>query len=80
MDIFLERHKLLKMAQEEIENLNKHEIELVIKKLPQKKSPGTSLVAEWLRIRLPMQGTWFRSLVRKDPTCHRAAKPMRQNY
>ena len=26
----------------------------------------------WLRIHLPMQGTWVRSLVQADPTCHRA--------
>ena len=30
----------------------------------------TSLVAQWLRIHLPMQGTQVRSLVRElDPTC-----------
>ena len=29
---------------------------------------GTSLVAQWLRIRLPMWGTRVRSLVREDPT------------
>ena len=29
---------------------------------------GTSLVAQWLRIRLPMQGTRVRALDRKDPT------------
>ena len=28
---------------------------------------GTSLVVQWLRIRLPMQGTWVRSLVREIP-------------
>ena len=33
-----------------------------------KKCPGTSLVAQWLRIRLPMQGTWVPSLVQEDPT------------
>ena len=27
-----------------------------------------------------MQGTWVRSLVQEDPTCHRATKPMRHNY
>ena len=41
---------------------------------------GASLVAQWLRIRLPMQGTRVRSLVREDPTCRRAAKPMCHNY
>ena len=30
---------------------------------------GTSLVAQWLRIRLPVQGTRVRALVREDPTC-----------
>ena len=40
----------------------------------------TSLVAQWLRIRLPMQGTQVRALIREDPTCRRAAKPVRHNY
>ena len=39
-----------------------------------------SLVAWWLRICLPMQGTRVLALVREDPTCHRATKPMRRNY
>ena len=39
-----------------------------------------SLVAQWLRILLPMQGTWVRALVREDPTCHGATKPVRHNY
>ena len=39
-----------------------------------------SLVAQWLRILLPMQGTWVPSLVREDPTCCEAAKPMHHNY
>ena len=41
---------------------------------------GTSLVAQCLRIRLPMQGTRVRALVREDPTCHGATKPVRHNY
>ena len=41
---------------------------------------GTSLVAQWLRIRLPMQGTWVRALVWEDPTCRGATKPVRLNY
>ena len=39
-----------------------------------------SLVAQWLRIRLPMQGTRVRALVREDPTCRRATKLVRHNY
>ena len=41
---------------------------------------GASLVAQWLRIRLPMQGTRVRTLVREDPTCRGAANPVRHNY
>ena len=41
---------------------------------------GTSLVAQWLRIHLPMQGTQVQALVREDPTCCGATKPMCHNY
>ena len=41
---------------------------------------GASLVAQSLRIRLPMQGTPVRSLVWEDPTCHGATKPVCCNY
>ena len=41
---------------------------------------GASLVAQWLRIHLPMQGTPVRALVREDPTCRGATKPVRHNY
>ena len=44
MDIFLEMYNLLRMKQEEIENMNRPitstEIETVIKNLPTNKSPG----------------------------------------
>ena len=39
-----------------------------------------SLVAQWLRIHLPMQGTRVRALVQEDPTCRGATKPVRHNY
>ena len=80
MDKFLEKHNLPRLNQEEKENMNRPitstEIETVIKNLP----TGTSLVAQWIRICLPMQGTWVQSLVWEDPTCRRATKPMRHNY
>ena len=41
---------------------------------------GTSLLVQWLRIHLPMQGIQVRALVWEDPTCRRAAKPMHHNY
>ena len=46
----------------------------------QNKYQGTSLVVQWLRIRLPMQGTRVRALVWEDPTCRGATKPVRHNY
>ena len=38
-----------------------------------------SLVAQWLRIHLVMQGTPVQSLVWEDPTCHRATEPVGHN-
>ena len=45
-----------------------------------KKGLGDSLVAQWLRICLPMRGTRVRALVWEDPICRGAAKPMSHNY
>ena len=45
-----------------------------------KSSPGASLVAQWLRICLPMQGTRVRALVWEDPTCRGATKPVSHSY
>ena len=39
-----------------------------------------SLVEQWLRICLPMQGTQVRALVWEDPTCHGATGPVSHNY
>ena len=38
------------------------------------------LVAQWLRICLPMQGTRVRALVWEDPTCRGATSPVSHNY
>ena len=40
---------------------------------------GASLVAQWLRICLLMQGTRVRALVWEDPTCRRATRPVSHN-
>ena len=40
----------------------------------------TTLAVQWLRIHLPTQGTWVRSLVREDSTCLGASKAMNCNY
>ena len=39
-----------------------------------------SLVAQWLRICLPMQGTRVRALAWEDPTCRGATGPVSHNY
>ena len=40
---------------------------------------GASLVAQWLRICLPMQGTRVQALVWEDPTCRGANGPVSHN-
>ena len=37
-------------------------------------------MTQWLRVRLPMQGTQVRALVWEDPTFHGATKPVCHNY
>ena len=44
------------------------------------KDPRASLVAQWLRICLPMQGTRVRALVWEDPACRGANGPVSHNY
>ena len=39
-----------------------------------------SLVAQWLRICLPMQATRVRALVWEDPKCRGATRPVSHNY
>jgi len=45
-----------------------------------KNKKSASLVAYWLGIHLPMQGTLVESLVQKDPTCHGATNPKYHSY
>ena len=45
-----------------------------------RKEEGASLVAQWLRICLPMQGMRVRALVWEDPTCHGTTRPMSHSY
>ena len=48
--------------------------------IKKKNSVGASLVVQWLRIHLTMQGTLVRSPAQGDPTCRGAAKPTCHNY
>ena len=55
-------------------------LENFIWKIKEKMRQWTSLVVQWLRICLPMQGTQVRTLVPEDPTCCGATKPLHHNY
>ena len=48
--------------------------------IKKKKRIRASLVAQRLRIHLPIQETGVRSLIHEDPTCQGATKPMPHNY
>ena len=45
-----------------------------------KSNVGASLVAQWLGVCLPRQGTRVRALVWEDPTCRGATRPVGHNY
>ena len=45
-----------------------------------KKAYRAYLVAQWVGVRLPVQGTRVRALVWEDPTCRGATSPVRHNY
>ena len=45
-----------------------------------KEHSGASLMAQWLRIRLPMKGSLVRALVWEDPTCRGATELVCHNY
>ena len=53
---------------------------LAKKDVVSKINSGTSMVAQWLRIYLPIQGTQVRALVWEDPTCCGATRPVSHNY
>ena len=61
-------------------NPEAHDATYLQNNVNQNNSTGTSLVAQGLRILLPMQGTQVWSLIQEDPTCLRATKPVRHNY
>ena len=52
----------------------------IYRNLKKKKGSGASLVAQWLRVFLPVQGTRVRALVWEDPTCRGATGPVSHNY
>ena len=65
-----------------ISKIYKQLIQLSKKKKKKKSKYGqrTSLVVQWVLIRLPIQGTQVPSVVQEDSTCHGANRPMLHNY
>ena len=58
------------------QNMNQEQIWQAVKS----QMTWASLVVQWLRICLLMQGTRVRALVWEDPTCRGAAGPVSHNY
>ena len=59
-----------------VQDLDKENYKTLMKEIKK----GASLVAQWLRIRLPMQGTWVQALAQEDNTCCGTTKPACHNY
>ena len=60
--------------------LDKIQYPCMIKTLIKVGIEWASLVAQWLKICLPMQGTRVQALVWEDPICRGATGPMSHNY
>ena len=72
----MEGDETFKILKEKIANQENYTRQSALQKLRR----GASLVAQWLRVRLPMQGTQVRALVWEDPTCRGAAGPVSHSY
>ena len=69
-------------AEERISDLEDKIVEIIATEQNKEKRMklGASLVEQWLRICLPMQGTQVQALVWEDPTCRGATRPVSHNY
>ena len=52
----------------------------ITKKIKRKSPDQASLVVQWFRICLPIQGIQVRPLVQEDPICYKATELVRHNY
>ena len=66
---------------QEIGGLQAEQLEFTVcGQMLQNRGRGASLMAQWSRIHPPMKETCGIFLIREDPTCHGAAKPVGHNY
>ena len=72
--------KMQEMFNKDLEELKNKQREMNNTITEMKTTLGATLVAQQLRICLPMQGTRVRALVWEDPTCRGATKPVSHNY
>ena len=80
LNIFMEKNEFQLLPCTILRNNPKGVRDLNLRAKTYKSLGGTSLVVQWLRMCLPMQGTQVRALVQEDPTCHGATEPVCHNY
>ena len=84
--IYMEAQKIQNCQSNPKEKKNKSwrynppKLQTILQDYSYQNSMGASLVAQWSRICLPMQGTRVRALVWEDPTCRGATRPVSHNY
>ena len=64
----------------QIKTTMRYHLTLVRMAIIKKSTKRASLVAQWLRLCLPMQGTRVRALVWEDPTCRGATGSVSHSY
>ena len=80
-DIHREKNMAFYLYLTALRKINSRSVKaLHVKSIILKHRRRASLVGQWLRVCLPMHGTWVHALVQKDPTCSRATKPVCYNY
>ena len=73
MDIYIFQNYFLNCMSIHLSVIRKHLLKI-------KTILGTSLIVQWLSIRLPVWGTWVPSLVREDSTGRGTVKPVYHSY